>query len=80
MARTKGAKNKVPLTVKNEIMAVYEMVGGRHGMAKWAETNPDAFYRLYGQMAPKEVVADVAADVNIQLVSYLDADDTDPAD
>ena len=76
MARTKGAKNKVPLTVKNEILAVYEMVGGRHGMAKWAEKNPDAFYRLYGQMAPKEVIADVEADLTIELVSYADRPDT----
>ncbi len=62
MARTHGAKNKVPLTVKHEILAVYEMLGGRHAMADWGKRNPDAFYRLYGQMAPKEVHADVQAE------------------
>ena len=75
MARTKGAKNKVPQTVKENILCVWEMVGGREGMAKWAKQNPDAFYRMYGTMAPKEVIADVDADLTIQLVSYAEAND-----
>lgn len=55
MSRPLGSKNKVPLTVRNEIIAVYEELGGRQGMAKWAQKDPATFYRLYCQMAPKEV-------------------------
>lgn len=72
MGRPKGSRNRVTATVKDEMLAVYEMVGGRHGMAAWAKSNPDAFYKMYGNLAPKEVVADVAGELTVQLVSYAD--------
>ena len=80
MPRPKGSRNRVSTAVKDNILRVFEDIGGREAMARWAKGNPDQFYRTYGAMAPKEVVADVEADVNIHLISYLDADDTDTAD
>ena len=78
MARTKGAKNRVSSAVKDNIIRVFENIGGHKAMATWANKNPDAFYRMYGQMAPKEVIADVAADVTVELISYLDQDTDTP--
>ena len=72
MGRPAGSKNKVTATVKENIVAVFNRLDGTAGMAKWAERNPDAFYRSYCQLAPKEIIADVAGDLNIQLISHLD--------
>ena len=74
MARTVGSKNKVPASVAEEIACVYEMCDGRHGMARWAKGNPDAFYRIYSALAPKQLVADVTGDLSIQLISHRDND------
>lgn len=74
MGRPKGSKNRVTATVKDNILAVYEKVGGRDGMARWAKANPDAFYQMYGRLAPKEVIADVDANLTVELVSYLDVE------
>ena len=79
--RPKGSPNRVTTTVKDNMLAVYEKLGGRDGMYKWAEKsdeNREKFYSWYSRLAPKEVIADVEADLTIQLVSY--ADDPDPTD
>ncbi|GAF70797.1 unnamed protein product [marine sediment metagenome] len=69
MGRPAGAKNKMTATVKENIVAVFNKLEGTAGMAKWAQKNPDSFYRMYGQLAPKEIVADVVGDLTINLVS-----------
>ncbi len=79
--RPKGSPNKVSASVKESIMCVYEDLGGRQGLAAWAKSHPNNKAKLYewwARMAPKEIVADVKGDLNINLVSY--ADSTDPAD
>ncbi len=67
MPRPKGSKNKVPQSVKENIVAVFTRLGGTAAMAKWAEKNQDQFYRMYGSLAPKEldVKGDVKADVKV---------------
>jgi len=74
VGRPAGSKNKMTATVKENIVAVFNKLEGTAGMARWATNNPDAFYRLYGQLAPKEIIADVHADLTIQLISHLDND------
>lgn len=79
MGRPKGSKNRITSAVKDNIVRVFEDIGGRESMAEWAKANKDHFYSMYSRLAPKEVIADVEADLTIELVSYLD-DDQDPAD
>lgn len=70
--RPKGSKNRITSAVKDNIIRVFEDIGGHQAMARWAKANPDAFYNMYGRLAPKEVIADVESDLTVQLVSYAD--------
>jgi len=54
MSRTKGSKNKVGSTAKDNIVAVFDLMGGRKQMAKWAASNETEFYRLYSKLIPVE--------------------------
>ena len=59
MARKVGAKNKVGIEVKLQILATYHRLGGLEAFAKWAEANQTEFYRFYSRLAPTEVIAEV---------------------
>ena len=59
MARPKGSKNKTGAEVKAQILACYERMGGLHEFQKWAKDHRSEFYRMYAQLAPKEITADV---------------------
>ena len=74
MPRPAGSKNRVGAAVKDNILRVFEDIGGREHMATWARKNPDRFLEAYMRLAPKEIVADVTGDLNIQLISHLDHD------
>ena len=72
MKRKGRGPGRISSTVKENMVRVFEDIGGHQKMAAWASKNPDNFYRLYCALAPKELVADINADVNIHLVSYLE--------
>lgn len=57
--RPKGAKNKLTANIKENIIAVFNRMGGTAGMHKWADENPTEFYRMYGRLAPTQVEVDV---------------------
>jgi hypothetical protein len=59
MARTKGSKNKTGAEVKAQILATYERLGGLANFASWAKEHQSEFYRMFAQLAPKEVDATV---------------------
>jgi len=55
--RPKGVPNKVSRQVKENIISVFEELGGREAMTEWAkrdERNMTEFYRMYTKMAPIE--------------------------
>ena len=53
MPRPKGARNKVGVQVKENILAVFTRLGGTAAMAAWEERNKTEFYRLYARLIPK---------------------------
>lgn len=59
MARPKGSKNKAGAEVKAQILATYERLGGLQQFAAWAKEHQSDFYRMFAQLAPKEVEATV---------------------
>lgn len=59
MARPKGSKNKAGAEVKAQILATYERLGGLQQFAAWAKEHQSEFYRIFAQLAPKEVDATV---------------------
>lgn len=57
MASRKGIPNKIGAAVKSNVIAVFDKIGGRDGMAEWAKENRSEFYKLYGRLIPTEVMA-----------------------
>ena len=56
--RPKGSRNKFT-QLCDEFLLAFEEVGGREALVKWAESNPDQFYRLVVQLLPKERTVDM---------------------
>jgi uncharacterized MAPEG superfamily protein len=57
--RKAGTKNKIGETVKDNVLAVFNRLGGTAGMAKWAEANQTEFYKIYARLIPAELKGDV---------------------
>ena len=74
MASRKGRPNRVTVAVKDNLLRVFEDIGGRETMARWANKHQSEFFQIYSRLAPKEIVADVHGELNIQLISQLDHD------
>lgn len=58
----KGIPNKVTTTVRANVLAVFDQIGGKEAMAEWAASNQTEFYRLFGRMAPSDPEAPGGAD------------------
>lgn len=59
MARTPGAKNKIPQAAKENIHSVFVRLGGTAAMAKWAKENLTEFYKIYARLIPIEHTGEV---------------------
>lgn len=73
--RPKGVPNKFSGLAKENIVAVFDKIGGIDAMAVWAMENQSEFYKLYARLLPVQVQGDdEGGPVVIQIVKY--ADDT----
>lgn len=61
--RKPGVPNKVSTTVKENVIEVFDMIGGISNMAVWAKENETQFYNLYAKLLPLQVNADIHATV-----------------
>lgn len=61
--RTKDTPNKLSLTVKDNVIAVFNKLGGSEGMAVWAEGNKTEFFKIYAKLLPTDL--NLAGDVTI---------------
>lgn len=68
--RKAGTPNKVSRQVKDNILEVFELTGGREAMAEWAakEANRAEFYRLYAKLLPTEISGPDGDAVGVRLV------------
>jgi hypothetical protein len=66
----KGIPNKITTTIKTEVLASLEMVGGRHYLAKQAIENPPAYMSLLGKVIPQQVGAELGG-LTINVVSLV---------
>jgi hypothetical protein len=55
MSRPVGSKNRIGAQVKENMVAVFNRLGGTAAMAEWAKENTTEFYRAYFRLAPSEV-------------------------
>jgi len=65
--QAQAEKEKEQGVRRASIVGVFDKIGGREKMAKWAEENQTDFYRLYGRLAPTEIEANVKGKVIVNL-------------
>ena len=56
--RPLGSKNRVPANLRNDLITVYEQLGGIQGMVEWAkakEGNRALFYRILASTLPRQI-------------------------
>lgn len=59
--------NKTTHSIKSNIVAVFDMIGGREAMAEWAKENQTEFYRLYARGMPHEVTGEGGGPLQITI-------------
>ena len=53
--RKAGTSNKLSGIAKENIICVFQRLGGTAAMAAWAEKNQTEFYRIYAKLLPLQV-------------------------
>lgn len=53
--RPVGVPNKLSGTVKNNVVQVFDDIGGLAYMASWAKDNPNQFFNIYAKLLPLQV-------------------------
>jgi len=72
MARTLGAKNKVPQAAKENIQAVFVRLGGTAAMAEWANENKTEFYKIYSRLLPHELTGEGGGPITVEVIKFAD--------
>jgi len=52
--RKAGTPNKMSATVKENVIAVFDGIGGVDHMKQWAIDNPNNFYNIYAKILPTQ--------------------------
>jgi hypothetical protein len=66
--RTPGALNKTTSTAKENIMAVFNGLGGTSAMKQWAQENQTEFYKIYSRLIPADLKLSAGEGEPIQIV------------
>jgi hypothetical protein len=73
--RKAGVPNKMSATVKENVISVFEALGGIEHMTIWATDNPNNFYNIYAKILPTQTEiggidgADIPLSIGISFVS-----------
>jgi hypothetical protein len=72
--RKAGVPNKLSTTVKENVIAVFEALGGIKHMTDWATDNPNNFYNIYAKILPTqtEVSGTDGQELVIKVVTGID--------
>ena len=52
--RKPGVPNKLSATAKQNVIDVFQNLGGVEHMTKWAQENPNNFYNIYAKIMPTQ--------------------------
>lgn len=52
--RKAGVPNKLSATAKQNVIEVFQNLGGVEHMTKWAQENPNQFYNIYAKIMPTQ--------------------------
>ncbi len=77
--RTKGAKNKQTVAVKQCILNAFEDIGGVKNLAKWAMENQSEFYtKMWVKVMPTEITGQDGKDIQLTITKkVISARDSD---
>ena len=50
--RQAGTPNKISTTVRDNVVSVFDEIGGTEFMKRWATENPNQFFALYAKLLP----------------------------
>lgn len=69
--RKQGVPNKLSSTVKDNIIDVFDRIGGVESMAVWATENQTQFFNLYAKLLPLQVTGEGGGPI---VVGWLDGE------
>ena len=72
--RVAGTPNKVSSVVQDNVIAVFDDIGGKPAMAKWAKENQTEFYRLWGRLLPRQINSEVSTETNRPAIELSDGE------
>jgi hypothetical protein len=75
--RVAGQRNKNTKGCQENILDVFERIGGVKNFAEWAMENQTEFYRHYAKLLPLQVNAKVDGDMRITQVIHTIIDATE---
>lgn len=70
--RPVGVPNKLSATVKDNVIQVFEAIGGVENMALWAAENQTQFYNLYTKLLPLQVSGEGGGPLVVEVLRFAD--------
>lgn len=68
--RPKGVPNKSTIAVKQALQDAFDQIGGVERLAKFADENPDEFYKLWVKILPQEISGVDGAPLTVNIVRF----------
>ena len=62
--RVAGTPNKISGAVRDNVINVFNKIGGEEEMARWAKDNQTEFYRMYSKLLPRQVNSEISTETN----------------
>ena len=78
--RKAGVPNKISSCVKDNVIEVFQSIGGVNNMAVWASENQTQFYNLYSKLLPLQVDANVTINPIADLLNQINGSQLKPND
>jgi hypothetical protein len=69
--RKAGSKNVFSATVKDNILAVFNRLGGAASMAEWARKNETEFYKLYARLIPSDTGSRESTEYSVKVITSV---------
>jgi len=76
--RKKGTPNKLPRTLKEDILEAFARAGGADYLLGKARENPTAFMSLLGRVLPTELSGEQRQDIIVRIMRFGDKPDDVP--
>lgn len=66
--RPAGVPNKMSTSVKENVIEVFDAIGGVKEMAVWAKDNKTQFYNLYAKLLPHQLTGEGGGPLQVESI------------